>query len=429
VWSPIQILRRLVRFAVLSALTGTKVWSQLTPNADLALIGGTIYTSPAEEPIRNGVVLIQGGNISAVGSRTRLRIPKDTPQVECWGLTITAGFWNSHMHFFERKWENAAAIPASEISRQLQEMLTRYGFTSVFDIGSMRENTHRIRDRIEAGEVAGPGIRSTGEALIAPGAMPPDTVIRMLGNMTSRSPEITNATEAAVAARKLLDAGVDGIKVHLQRPSPPHLPIPESAMHAAVEQAHRAGKPVFVHPNDRTEILAAVRAGADILAHTTPRSPWDETVLRAMKERRVALTPTLTVWKYLLRHDRISVQEEAVHASIDQLRTWVAYGGDVLFGNDLGAVEYNSTEEYRLMTAAGMNFRQILASLTTAPAERFGESSRLGQIAAGFQADLVVFEGDPSADIEALAAVRYTLRAGKIIYRASRPRMSRGAAD
>ncbi|MGC1614733.1 MAG: amidohydrolase family protein [Candidatus Acidiferrum sp.] len=75
--------------------------------------------------------------------------------------------------------------------------------------------------------------------------------------------------------------------------------------------------------------------------------------------------------------------------------------------------------EYVLMSEAGMSFRQILASLTTDPAERFGDADKLGRIAAGFQADLAVFRQDPSANIRALAAVQYTLRAGKIIYRVS----------
>lgn len=418
---PWLILTLLLGSAIVPALISTAVLSQPlnSSDADLALVGGTIYVSPTGEPIRNGVVLIQGGKISAVGSRARLRVPQTAQSLDCSGLTITAGFWNSHAHFFERKWEDAAAIPASEFSRQLQDMLTRYGFTSVFDIGSMWENTGRLRDRIESGEVPGPTIRSTGEALVAPGAVPPAAILRMLGTMTFPSPEITDAAQATSASRKLLDAGVDGIKVHLQRPSPPNPPIPESAIQAAVTEAHRAGKPVFVHPNDRADVLAAIRAGVDVVAHTTPRSPWDETVLAAMKERRVALTPTLTVWKYLLRHDRISAQQQSVNASIDQLRAWVASGGTVLFGNDLGAVEYDPSEEYTLMAAAGMSFVQILASLTTAPAERFGESQQVGRIATGLKADLVIVKGDPSRNIRALAAVQYTLRAGKIIFRAS----------
>jgi len=73
--------------------------------------------------------------------------------------------------------------------------------------------------------------------------------------------------------------------------------------------------------------------------------------------------------------------------------------------------DYDPTEEYVLMAEAGMSFRQILASLTTAPAEQFGESKQLGWVAAGFQADLVILKNDPSKNIRALADVLYTLRA------------------
>jgi imidazolonepropionase-like amidohydrolase len=282
----------------------------------------------------------------------------------------------------------------------------------------MWENTRRIRERVESGEVPGPRIRSTGEAMVPPGAMPSDTVLSMMGSMKFPAPEIADATQAAAASRKLLDEGVDGIKLFAS--SPRSAPLPESAIQAAVNEAHRLGKPVFVHPNSGADMLTAVRGGVDVIAHTTPASgPWDESVLTAMKERRVALTPTLTLWSYYMRHDRVSTQERFVNTAIGQLRVWVSAGGEILFGTDVGAVDYDPSEEYALMTEAGMNFRQILASLTTAPAERFGESKQLGRIAAGHQADLVVLKEDPSKNIRGLAAVRFTLRAGKIIYRAS----------
>jgi imidazolonepropionase-like amidohydrolase len=393
--------------------------SQDSPNGPLALVGGTIYVNPTEEPIRDGVVLIQDGEIAAVGSRAQVLVPPTAQRLDCSGHTITAGFWNSHVHFFERKWANAGSIPAPELTRQLQEMVTRYGFTSVFDLGSKWENTRRLRDRIEAGEVLGPRIRSTGEPLLAPKAMPSEKLLSILGFMAFPTPEITNAEQAAAAAKKLLDEGVDGIKVHLQPPPLPNPPFPLSAIPAAVSEAHRAGKPVFVHPNTGADVLAAVRAGVDVVAHTTPRTgPWDETILAAMKERHVALTPTLTLWKYLLRHDRLSAQEELVNTAVGQLHAWVATGGTVLFGTDLGAIEYDPSDEYVLMAEASMSFRQILASLTTAPAERFGESKQLGQVAPGFQADLVILKDDPFKNIRALTAAEYTLRAGKIIYRA-----------
>jgi imidazolonepropionase-like amidohydrolase len=136
-----------------------------------------------------------------------------------------------------------------------------------------------------------------------------------------------------------------------------------------------------------------------------------------MKERGVALTPTLNVWKYFIRHDRVSTQDRVVDTAAAQLRSWLEAGGTVLFGTDVGAVECDPSEEYALMAGAGMSGLQILTSLTTAPADRFGEASRLGRIAQGLQADLVVLERDPRQDPLALTSVQYTLRSGKVIYR------------
>src|SRR5215216_5725213 len=67
------------------------------PERQLALVGGTIYTSPTEDPIRDGVVFIQQGKIAAVGKRRSLKIPRGVQVIDCAGMTITAGFWNSHV--------------------------------------------------------------------------------------------------------------------------------------------------------------------------------------------------------------------------------------------------------------------------------------------------------------------------------------------
>jgi imidazolonepropionase-like amidohydrolase len=411
--------------AGLPALSPASDLPQAAPSAagPLVLAGATIYVGPTEAPIHDGVLVVEGGRIAAVGRRAVVRVSRDAEVVDCRGRTITAGFWNSHVHFFERKWANAASLPAPELGRQIQEMLTRYGFTSVFDLGSQGENTRRLRDRIESAEVPGPRIRTTGAALLAPHAVPPDTVLNLLGFMPPQAFDVTDAVQAAAASRKVLDEGADGIKVHLQPPAPPHPPFPQDAIPVVVGEAHRAGKPVFVHPHTGTDVLVAARAGADVVAHTTPRSgPWDEATLASMRERRVALTPTLTLWSYVLRHDRVSTQEQLTRAAVEQLRAWAASGGTVLFGNDAGAVDYDPREEYGLMAQAGMTFPQVLASLTTAPAERFGASSRVGRIAPGLEADLVVLKDDPASDVRALAEVEYTLRAGRIVYRAPEER-------
>jgi imidazolonepropionase-like amidohydrolase len=384
----------------------------------LALIGGTVYVGPTEEPIQNAVILIRDGRIAAVGSRESLKIPQGIQTLECSGMTITAGFWNSHVHFTERKWADAANIPAAELTEQVQAMLTRYGFTSVFDTGSMWENTRRIRDRIESGEIPGPKIRSTGEILYPKGGSGKPEILDVVGAMRGQSPEVADGAEALAASKRLLDAGTDGIKLYAATWYPPFVALPESAILAAVNEAHLQGKHVFAHPTNREALLLAVRSGIDVLVHTTPGSgSWDDVVLSTMKERRVALIPTLKLWKYELRHDRISVRDRFVGTAIGQLRAWHASGGVVLFGTDVGYVsDYDPSDEYALMAEAGMGFRQILASLTTAPAQRFGESKQRGRIAAGFAADLVVLNHDPSRDVRAFAAVRHTLRDGVLIY-------------
>jgi len=398
----------------------------------LALIGGTIYTSPTERPIADGAVLIEAGKIVAVGRRASVVVPRGTTVVDTTGSTITAGFWNSHVHFLERMWADAATVPASDLTRQFQMMLTQYGFTSVFDIWSSLENTRQLRARVESGEVAGPRIRLTGPAMFprAPDASaemeistPP--VWANMGFMPQdviHLSRVADATESAAISKRLLDLGADGLKMYVVFGGRNGPSMPESVIAAVVKEGHSRGKPVFVHPTTTEGLMSSVRAGVDVLAHTTPQSgPWSASVIAAMSQAHVALIPTLSFWRYQMRHDRISAADAVEDSAVGQLRSWLAAGGTVLYGTDLGWVTiYDPTVEYVLLAKAGMTFPQILASLTTAPAERFGDSARLGRIAIGLTADLTVIRTDPTRDIRNLAAINYTIRDGRMIYRASR---------
>ena len=68
------------------------------------------------------------------------------------------------------------------------------------------------------------------------------------------------------------------------------------------------------------------------------------------------------------------------------------------------------------MSRAGMSFREILASVTTNPAQRFGYSTHSGRIAKGLDADLVVLSADPAQNTSAFSKIRYTIRGGEVIY-------------
>lgn len=386
----------------------------------LALTGATVHPAPDRPAIRDAVILLRDGRIAAVGSRGSVAIPAGTDTLDCTGLTVTAGFWNSHVHFGERKWARAAELPAAEASEQMGQMLTGRGFTHVFDTGSPLENTLALRRRIGAGEVEGPAILTTGDIIWPKGGVPSLEVMAAFGFITEPQDEVATPAEAAARARERLDGGADGVKLYAATwftEAPVVMPGPVIA--AAAKEAHARGKVVFAHPTNAAGVEAALAGGVDVLAHTAPAmETWSDSLVRRMVRAGVALVPTLGLWRYETRSARLAFSRPFVQAGVDQLRAFRRAGGTVLFGTDVGYVlDYDTTEEFALMAQAGLGFGDILASLTTSPARVFGLEGKAGRIAPGMEADLVVLEGDPARDIGAFARVKYTVRRGRIIYR------------
>ena len=133
----------------------------------------------------------------------------------------------------------------------------------------------------------------------------------------------------------------------------------------------------------------------------------------------MSVIPTLKLWRYELTRQKVPpVAIERVQATaMRQLQAFIAAGGDVLFGTDLGYMtDYDPTEEFQKMAEAGLSFDQILAALTTNPVRRWDGSAARGTVEVGKAADLVVLGSDPAQKIEAFADVEVTVAAGKVIY-------------
>src|SRR5215472_4868204 len=99
----------------------------------LVLRGGTVYASPDAAPLMDAVVVTSNGVIEAVGKLSDVQYPKDARVIDCTGKTIVAGFWNSHVHFIEPVWRSSATGPAAPLADHMREMLTQWGFTTVWD--------------------------------------------------------------------------------------------------------------------------------------------------------------------------------------------------------------------------------------------------------------------------------------------------------
>jgi imidazolonepropionase-like amidohydrolase len=267
-----------------------------------------------------------------------------------------------------------------------------------------------LRRRVDAGEVAGPRILLTGNIFPKGGHpvyLPPQLQL----------PEAATPEEAAQIARADLQMGLDGMKLFtgaFMGPGRPVVNMEAAVAKAAADVTHAAGKPVFAHPQNGRGVDVVLDGGINVLAHTVPtETGYTIEQLSRFKSQGTALIPTLSLWT-TVTSDPAAVAR-LTESGISQLKTFSGNGGVVLFGTDVGFTTlYDTTIEFELMQRA-IPASEVLASLTTNPAEYFGAVKK-GRIEQGFDGDLVVLDADPSMDARNFAKIAYTIRGGKIIY-------------
>ncbi len=255
---------------------------------DMVLERAKVYPSPTAERIDNAVVLIQNGRIVAVTRRAGFKVPTSAKKIDCTGKVIVAGFWNSHVHF-ENGWEGIAKVPAGQVEAHLQEMVTRWGFTTVWDLGSDTDNTLALRQRIKSAEFPGPQILMAGDIFPQNGHpvyLPPELKL----------PEAASPQQAQQMAQQYMKMGLDGMKLFTGAfmGDNPVVNMDTAIVKAAADVAHAEGKPVFAHPQNHTGVDNALAGGVDVLAHTIPtEGSFTAAELARMKQQHTALIPTL----------------------------------------------------------------------------------------------------------------------------------------
>jgi imidazolonepropionase-like amidohydrolase len=232
--------------------------------------------------------------------------------------------------------------------------------------------------------------------------------------------EITSPEEARQAVNKLIDDGADMIKTAMESgyaygESGWPLLSPEAAK-ALVDTAHKRGKIVTAHVTSARDLERTLDAGVDEIAHMVVDTLPDKLISR-MVAAGIRWVPTLELWQGVSRIYSVSHGSPA----IKNLALFVKAGGEVALGTDYAGAPMVTFElgmpihEIEWMQEAGMTPMQIIVAATRNGARSCAMASELGTLEAGKLADVLVVDGNPLADVHALAKARLVLRGGNSI--------------
>ncbi|SIS00963.1 amidohydrolase family protein [Williamsia sterculiae] len=296
-----------------------------------------------------------------------------TETIDAAGGTLLPGLIDAHLHLSRPE----------DLHR-----LATHGVTTAFDMASWPpEFTNSLRGRPRTTQIISAGVPFIG----------PDGPHSHF--VTADHAIVTDVDQVPEQVTRRLDDGSDFIKVVLEAPGGGG-PSPAVAA-AVVTAAHRAGRRVVAHAANIGAFRLAVECGADVVTHVPRDQAVDPTITRCLADTGRVAIPTLGVSE-ILSDDAAGYDRS--RASVRALRE---AGVPILAGTD--AVESSGVpfaiplgtslhHELELLTDAEWTPLDAIASATALPARHFGLEDR-GEIKAGRRADLVLIDGDPSADI------------------------------
>jgi imidazolonepropionase-like amidohydrolase len=377
--------------------------------------------------IPEATVVVRDGLIAAVGADAE--VPTGATLAGRPGTTLIPGMIDAHTHTSSAEQLKSAAI---------------FGVTTELDMFTMASLAAQRRAEQAAGKAEGRAdLLSAGTLVTAPGGHGTEYGFKI--------PTIALAAEAENFVKARIAEGSDYIKIVYDDGAAVGLhwnTIAEPTLAAVIRAARAGGKLTVVHALPREFARRAVAAGADGLAHLWIDKPVDDAFVRLAVERRVFIIPTLTVLDsisgapgratladdpalapYLTgdearmlraRFPRPVVPADARQIPHDALKALKAAGVRILAGTDCGnrgtAHGASLHRELELLVAAGLTPAEALAAATALTADAFGLTDR-GRVTRGVRADLVLIDGDPTADIRATRKIVGVWKQGHAIDR------------
>jgi imidazolonepropionase-like amidohydrolase len=401
-----------------------------------ALRGSRVIDGRGGAPIDDATVVIRDGRIIAIGPSAATPVPSDAQVVDYTGKTIIPGLISAHSHVGIFVGLKAAPENYSRdlILRQLKQ-LEAYGVTTVMALGLNGPLFYELRPELHAGRLPGADLFGADQGVGAVGGQPAAAVVPVGENQISRPDTVERARDSVrqMAARK-----TDMVKIWLDSGGGLMPKIPPEVYSAVIDEAHRNGLRVAAHIYDLDDAKAIVRAGVDVVAHGVRDKPVDPEFIELMKGRSVWYISTIVLdysgyifaerpsWMqepFLQRalHPAVRAQfddpayrertlalpataknKAAVMTNKQNLKALHDAGVQIGFGSDSGVgLRIPGVAEHlelALMVEAGLTPMQAINSATTNAAALLKLDDR-GVLAAGKLADLVVLDGDPTADI------------------------------
>jgi imidazolonepropionase-like amidohydrolase len=376
---------------------------------------------PNRDELEGGVsVLVEGDTIREVSSRP-LAAPK-AAVVDCGGRTLMPGLIDCHAHVYlsEVNIRYLEAIPLTLMTARgaaaMRAMLDR-GFTTVRDTGGADWG---LREAVTQGLLPGPRLFIAGRA-IGPTGGHSDTRRRTdvgLGckcsNAMSFCMEIADgADQVRGAAREQLRQGADQIKLMVSGGvASPYDPLDSrqfslAEIRAAVEEAEAFGRYAQAHAYTPEAIARAVGQGVRTIEHG---NLIDEPTARLMAEKGAYLVANLVAYhamreraaQFGMSGEMLAKNDLVIEGGLRSLEICKRAGVPVAYGSDLlGQLQIDQSREFRLRREV-LTPIEIIRQATLVGAEVVRQGGKLGVIAPGACADILVVDGDPLRDLELL---------------------------
>ncbi|SFS17269.1 Imidazolonepropionase [Granulicella pectinivorans] len=386
--------------------------------------------------IAPGEVLVVGDRIVEVG--TKVKRPAGKVQVIDLGdRTLMPGLIDAHVHLFLHPGaEDLQTVQESVPQRTLLAATAAKddlmaGYTAERDMGSEGAGSAdtAVRDAIDMGMIPGPRMRVSGNAIDLTNGHEDAAGFNPAQKVLSNADYADSAVEIVKVMRQQRKEGADFTKIYEtghDRAEGSGLAAPyqytvEELRAAVAEAARLGGQPghgVAVHATTEPGTGYAVAAGVASVDHAYQLS--DET-MAAMKAKGIFAVPTFAISEYFVEHaegDRVDREKalQAFHAA--NFKKQLAAGVPMAVGSDVGPFPHGTqAREMVLMVKYGMPTMDVLQADLLNGAKLLGWEGKIGELKAGYFADVIAVEGNPVEDISATEKVRFVMKGGVIFRR------------